>query len=130
MAKSDEKQTVKVTETLRAGWLAYLGIYGAAFERIQPRFEKLNASTGDIFSELVAKGEALEATAQETIEDVRVRAEETYGTRMTKIRSLFPVAGNDNTDVAELQAEIEALNKQVTSLKRKVTSIDKAVKAA
>ena len=128
MAKA--KPTEKVTDALRNGWLAYLGIYGAAFERLQPQLEKLGINTETMFEELVAKGEVVESGAQERMEDARSKAHKLYEQRVSKLRGAMAKTGNDNAEVSELQEEIESLNKQIASLKRKVTSIDKAVKAA
>ncbi|WP_306249641.1 hypothetical protein [Parvularcula sp. IMCC14364] len=130
MAKAETKQTPKVVEMARNGWLAYIGMYGAAFERLQPRLEKLNLNTGDVWNELVAKGEAMEDAAQERIQEVRERAEDRYGDQIERVRELMPKAGKDSSEVEVLHDEIAELNKQITSLKRKVTSLDKAVKAA
>jgi polyhydroxyalkanoate synthesis regulator phasin len=115
----------KASETLRKGWLAYLGVYGAAFERLQPRLEEANEKTAGLVDMLITKGETVEATAQETIEDIRSRATETYGTGMDRVRKMIPnmpVVGNDNARVAELEEEIAALNKKVTSLTKKVAT--------
>lgn len=119
-------QTAKTREILRKGFLAYIGLYGAAFERLKPRLDEVNEKTTDVFGDLVNKGEELEATAQETIQSVRSRATETYAPRIEKVRNVLPKFGskssNDNTRVAELESEIEALSKKVTSLSKKVSA--------
>ena len=125
-----ETQTAKTREILRKGFLAYIGIYGAAFERLKPRLDEVNEKTTDLFGELVNKGEELEATAQETLEGVRSRANEAYGPRIEKVRNVLPKfnvkSSNDNTRVTELENEIEALNKKMASLTKKVSAQTRA----
>lgn len=118
MSKAQEKQIVNPVEVVRNGWLAYLGLYGAAYERVKPRFENLGDKTADLFGELVEKGETIEATAQGRFFEVRERANGLYGNRFEKVRDLMPKFAGDHR-VEELEDEIEALNKKIATLSKK-----------
>ena len=113
MAKKTETQATTPAEVLRKGWLAYLGIYGAAFERVKP----LTGKYADVFEGLIEKGEAVEKNAQEVAETVRERATDFYGEGFSRVRNFVPSVARKNR-VEELEAEIEALNKKVASLSK------------
>ncbi|GJL95119.1 MAG: hypothetical protein DHS20C05_15240 [Hyphococcus sp.] len=113
----DQNETLEITpkEVLRKGWLAYLGLYGAAYERVKPYTAKANSTLED----LIAKGETVETNAQEVVGDVRERANSFYGKRASKVRSFMPSFMNRNDRVEELEVEIAALNKKVAALTKK-----------
>ncbi len=121
MAKTTQTtETIETTQltpadALRNGWLAYLGLYGAAYERVKPLTEK----TAGIFEELIVKGEKVEANAQDAAEDVRTRANSFYGDNFAGIRKFFPEFVAKSSRVDDLEAEIEALNKKVAALTKK-----------
>ena len=121
MAKAQEKQIVNPVEVIRNGWLAYIGLYGTAYERVKPRFENLGEKTADLFGELVEKGETIEATAQDHFADARERATGIYGNSFEKVRDFMPkMASNDR--VQELEDEIDALNKKIATLSKKTAA--------
>ncbi len=124
MAKKTETIQLTPREAIRKGWLAYLGVYGAAYERAN---EILTGKGADMFEDFVAKGEKVETQAQDAIADMRERAQNVYGDRFDGIRNLFPSARKGR--VEELEAEIEALNKKVAALSKKKTA-KRARKAA
>jgi len=130
MAKAQEKQIVKPVEVIRNGWLAYLGLYGAAYERVKPRFENLGDKTADFFGELVEKGETIEATAQDHLADARERATDAYDNGFTKVRNIMPKIVPANDRVEELEAEIEVLNKKIATLGKKTATKKTARKTA
>ena len=121
MAKKTEttegNETTQLTpaEALRNGWLAYLGLYGAAYERVKPLTEK----TAGIVEDLIAKGEKVEANAQDVAEDVRARTNGVYGENFARVRKYFPSFVTKADRVDELEAEVEALNKKVAALTKK-----------
>lgn len=132
MAKTNETTQLKAAEALRNGWLAYLGLYGAAYERVKPLTEKY----ADVFGDLIAKGETIEAGAQERVETVRTRAQGIYAERLEdrieKVRGFmpkFPVPAR-KARIEELEAEIEALNKKVAALTKKPATKKATKKAA
>lgn len=129
MAKTTKKTSPETTETpvkrataaMRKGTLAYLGLYGAAYEAAQTRFTKVRETSGDTFEDFAKKGEVLETKAQDLFKDAQEKMSETYGKNTKKIRSMLPKAANDR--VEKLEGEIKALNK-------KIVSMTKASKAA
>ena len=62
-AKKVEKETVKSVALLRKGALAYIGLYGAAYERAKFRFEQVRGGADGLFERLVVKGEEIEGKA-------------------------------------------------------------------
>lgn len=115
MAKKTETAKITPAEAVRKGWLAYLGLYGAAFERVKPMTEKY----ADVFETLVAKGANVEANAQEVAETVRERATGIYGENVERFRKFVPSVVARKSRVEELEAEVEALNKKVEALTKK-----------
>lgn len=108
----------KAAETIRQGWLAYLGAYGLAYERAKPAIEALTRKYAELFGDLVVKGEEIEATAKEQIVDARDRAKGFYGAGVEKFRAFIPVRGAANDRVKELEAEVEALTKKLDAAKK------------
>lgn len=117
MAKKTETETLSPAEMVRKGWLAYLGLYGAAYERVKPMTEKYT----DVLEELIAKGETVETNAKEVAETARERATGFYGEGLSRVRGIVPNVARKNR-VEELEAEIEALNKKVATLSKKTTT--------
>ena len=111
MAKTTKttKRTLKTPAALRKGLRAYVGMYGAAYERALPVFEKITKN----YDEFATKGEKLETVATSYAKELRTKAKSRLETRTAKIRSLFPKAANDR--VAELEAEIAELNKKLAT---------------
>ena len=127
------RTTTKTTEALRKGFRAYVGMYGAAYERALPVFEKAVKS----YDEYAVKGEKLETVAtvyaKDTTASVRTFAQKRYAMRSAQLRSFMPGAANDQ--VAELEATITKLNKKIAKFSKitatKVTNtVEKTVKAA
>ena len=128
MAKKTET-ALTPREAIRKGWLAYLGVYGAAYDRAEAI---LTGKGAEIFEEFVEKGEAVENRAQDAFADVRERAHEMYGDRLNfdRFRRFFPQNKASKGRVEELEAEVAALNKKLTALTKKKTAKRSAKKAA
>jgi len=126
------EETVETTESriatarklARKGALAYVGIYGLAYERAQLRFGQLKTSTDGLFDNLVERGEDLEAKATETFKGTRVAVTERFEEGTEKVKSFLPASANDR--VEELQSEIEALNKKIVALGKKAKTTAKS----
>ncbi len=123
------KTTAKTTEALRKGFRAYVGMYGAAYERALPVFQKAVKN----FDEYATKGEKLETVASGIAKDARAFAAKRYAVRAAQLRSVLPGAANDR--VVELETEIQNLNKKIAKFSKssatKVTkTVEKTVKAA
>jgi len=130
VTKKAEK-AVEVTETritrartfARKGALAYVGLYGAAYERAQKRWGQLKTSTDGLFDQLVERGEDIEAKAGETFKGTRAVVTERFEESTEKVKSFLPASANDR--VEELQGEIEALNKKIVALGKKAKAAGK-----
>ncbi len=126
MAKKTET-ALTPRDAVRKGWLAYLGVYGAAYERAEAI---LTGKGAEIFEEFVEKGEEVETRAQDAFADVRERANEMYGDRFDGLRRFFPQNKASNGRVEELEAEVAALNKKIATLTKKKASKRSTKKAA
>ena len=140
MAKTTKKTEAKAAKTsvIRKGALAYLGLYGVAYERAVMRAEqvkdlyaaKVKGSTEGLFTDLVARGEKVEElalkTAKDTATTARERAVETFETTTQKVKAAVPFGANDR--VEELEAEVTALNKKITALSKKAKPAKKTTK--
>ncbi len=128
MAKKTET-ALTPRDAIRKGWLAHLGVYGAAYERAEAI---LTGKGAEIFDEFVEKGEKVETRAQDAFADVRERTNEMYGDRFTfeGLRRFFPTAKGNQGRIDELEAEVAALNKKLTALTKKKASKRATKKAA
>jgi len=115
--KKMQKETVKATALLRKGTLAYIGLYGAAYERAKFRVEQVRGATDGLFDTLIVKGEEIEGKATEIAKGAQVKATETFTATTSKVRGVLPTASNDR--VAELEAEITKLNKKISAMAKK-----------
>ncbi len=120
-------KAVETTETrisqaraiARKGALAYVGLYGAAFERAQKRWGQVKTSTDGLFDQLVERGEDLEAKAGVVFKATQEKVSERFEDRAEQLKSVLPASANDR--VEELEAEIKALNKKIVALGKKAS---------
>ena len=119
-----EVKTNTAVNTLRKGALAYVGLYGAAYEAAKTRFETARNATDGLFDSLVEKGENIEAAAVVIAKGAQVKATETFTTSTDKVRAVLPTASNDR--VEELESEIAKLNKKIAAMAKKKTAVKKA----
>lgn len=115
-----ETQGLKITQIARKGALAYVGLHVAAYDRVKPAFTGLSTKTDGLFNELVEKGEGIEAQAQSVAAVAASKVVTTFGKVRASIPAMPKMAANDR--VAELEAELEALNKKVATMAKKKTS--------
>jgi len=111
MAKT-AKTTFKTTDALRKGFRAYVGMYGAAYERVMPVYNKAVKN----YDDYAARGEKLETFAGTFAKDARTFATKRFEKRTAQLRSFLPGAANDR--VQELETEISKLNKKIISLSK------------
>lgn len=130
-AKTTKKTTAKTAEVsnIRKGALAYVGLYGLAYERAQMRADQLKTASGQLFETLVKKGEVLETKGLELTKDTRAKATDMVETSVETVKNVVPFGGRDNR-VEELEGEVAALNKKIAALSKKATATRKAVKTA
>ena len=74
------KTTFKTTETLRKGLRAYVGMYGAAYERALPVYQKAVKS----YDDYAVRGEKLETAATVYAKDTTKTVREFAATRYTQ----------------------------------------------
>lgn len=131
-AKTTKKTTKKTAKkvdvsNLRKASLAYVGLYGLAYERAQFRAEQLKNASGDLFETLVKKGEKLESQGLELTKDTRAKATNLVENGMDTVKNVVPFGGRDNR-VEELESEVAALNKKIAALSKKAATPRKTVK--
>ena len=119
-----EVKTNTAVNTLRKGALAYVGLYGAAYEAAKTRFETARNATDGLFDSLVEKGESIETAAVVLAKGAQLKATETFTTSTEKVRGVLPTASNDR--VEELESEITKLNKKIAAMAKKKSSTKKA----
>lgn len=124
VAAKTEKNAVKATALLRKGVLAYVGMYGAAYERAQLRFTQARKATDGLFETFVEKGEEIETQANEYFKGTQSAVVKTYEENAKKVRAILPASANDR--VEELEAEIAALNKKIVAVAKKARPAAKA----
>lgn len=122
--ETTESRIATARKLARKGALAYVGVYGLAYERAQLRFGQLKSSTDGLFDQLVERGEDLEAKATETFKGTRTAVTERFEDGTEKVKSFLPISANDR--VEELQTEIEALNKKIVALGKKAKTTAKS----
>ncbi len=142
MAKAKSKKTAtpfSATKLVRDAWLAGLGSYVKAYEvakdsiedakdraetlkgrvaGLKDRAQDLTSRRDELVKELIGKGEEIETLAEKNIADARTNVVKFAEPRIEKIRSLIPAAGKGDR-VAELEAEVEKLNKKIATLTKK-----------
>ena len=112
-----ETKTNTSVEALRKGALAYVGLYGAAYEAAKTRFETVRGAADGLFDSLVEKGEGIETAAVTFAKGAQIKAADTFTTSTEKVRAVLPIASNDR--VEELEAEITKLNKKIAAMAKK-----------
>ncbi|GHA99952.1 hypothetical protein GCM10009069_23460 [Algimonas arctica] len=130
-AKTTKKTTAKKAEVsnIRKGALAYVGLYGLAYERAQMRADQLKTASGELFNTLVKKGAVLETKGLELTKDTRAKATDMVETSVETVKNVVPFGGRDNR-VEELEAEVASLNKKISALSKKATTTRKMAKTA
>lgn len=127
-----ETNSAKAKTALRKGTLAYLGLYGFAYERAVKRAEQVKglytSATDGLFQDLVARGENVETLVVSTAKTTQKRAVETFETTTDKVKSALPTTlpFGANDRVEELEAEVKALNKKISALSKKASAPRKA----
>ena len=124
--KTTKKVEAKTESIVRKGALAYVGLYGLAYERAQFRADQLKNASGELFENLVKKGEKLEEQGLSLTKDVRGKATDFYNDGLSSVKNVVPFGKKDR--VEDLESEIEALNKKIAALSKKASTPAKAVK--
>lgn len=128
--KAEEKVeniTEKASVVARRSALAYVGLYGLAYDRAKMRADQLAVKSGELFENLVKKGEKLEEQGLEMTKDARAKATEFYADGFATVKNVVPF-GKREDRVEDLEAEVTALNKKIAALSKKAAAPRKAAK--
>lgn len=125
-AKKTSKKNVEVSN-LRKASLAYVGLYGLAYERAQFRADQLKTASGELFETLVEKGAKLQEQGLELTKDARSKATDIVEDSVETVKNVVPFGGRDNR-VEELESEVAALNKKIAALSKKASTPRKTTK--
>lgn len=127
------KQTAANAEEIaRNIWLAGIGAYGKGVEEVKGRFDTLSTDSNNLFAELVAKGEVIEAQGKAKVEEVKasVTAKTDLDARVETVRTKLGLNKTDaDAKIEELNAKIDALTAAVAKLNAKPASKPAAKKA-
>ena len=135
--KPVDLQTVR--PKLRRGALAYLGLYGLAYDRFQMRREQVKTIRADLFADLTEKGETTVKQAEVLLKNAQKGAWKNYADATEKLTEALPVKVKSRVEVLEdeltsLQETLERLTKTAASeakkAKKKTTAKAKTAKAA
>ena len=123
--KIEVKPVANAAALLRKGTRAYIGLYGAAFQRAQMRFEQVKGATDGLFTDLVERGTEIENRAVDMAKLAKTKSSDGISAATDKVADFVPVAANNR--VAELELEVAQLNAKISKL---VKSAKKAAKPA
>ena len=70
-----ENSTEKLGDMVKDLYLANLGVYGKLYETLEDKVEEYNDKRGDLFKELVKRGEKVHKTAEKRLKDAQQDAE-------------------------------------------------------
>ena len=70
-----ETNTEKLSDVAKDLYLANLGMYDKIYETLEEKVEEISDKRGDLFKELVKRGEQVHKTAEKRIKDVQKDAE-------------------------------------------------------
>ena len=101
-------------DVARKIWLAGLGAYGKSADSLQGQYEKVNADSNRVFTELVAKGEALESEAK-----TKIKEKTAVDQRVADVRKKLGLDKTEQTD------KIETLSKKIDDLTELVAKLAK-----
>jgi len=121
-----DNQSHIASNILRRAVLAYLGMYGVAYDEAQSRVKAFRENRKDWFDRLVEKGEEMEVQASELMEDAQARVEE----NTAKLREALSLDSN----VVELKVKTKKPAAKKTTAKKttakKITAKKTVVKKA
>ena len=124
--KKTTKPALNAAALLRKGTRAYIGLYGAAFQRIQMRLEQGKGATDGLFAELVSRGTEIEKRAANIAVVAQTKTMERLSIVTDKAANFIPVAANNR--VAELELEVAQLNAQIEDLAKRAKKSKAKVK--
>ncbi len=125
---SDTTQTnsKQARSTIHRSALAYLGLYGLAYDRFVMRAEQARVMTDDLFNFLALRGEETTKKAERLIKQGQIQAYESYGKGTAKLEQILPMPSKLKAKrlekiVAALEAQVERMENAVTPYQTKET---------
>lgn len=100
MTEQTEEQGFNSREALRKGFLAYVGLYGTAYDRAR---KFVDGKGSAIFKDFIKKGEEVEDLLQGKFAELRERAEEKYAEQKDGIEKFFSRVSNDDASDAKVR---------------------------
>jgi len=121
--ESAESAILRARKLARRGTLAYVGMFGMAYDMAAKRVAKLSEGREELVSDLVKRGEKLETQAVVAAKDAGERATKFYAEGTEKVLDVVPAplkrAANDR--VEDLEAEVEKLSRKIKAMNAKAT---------
>lgn len=121
-ADAAEEAAHKTGSMIRRAALAYLGMYGVAYEEAQARLNSIRENSDEWFDRLVKKGEEIEAQAGELFED----AQSIVNENAAKVREAIRPSNVVDIKVKTTKPKAKPAAKKTTA--KKTTAMKKAVK--
>jgi hypothetical protein len=125
--KTEKKEinTEKLGDMAKDLYLANLGMYGKLYETLEDKVEEYNDKRGDLFKELVKRGEKVQKTAEKRLKDAQQDAEK-------RIKDLDVVKDMNLDDrIKELRENFRSVkDKLVPAAKNKKKAPAKKARAA
>ncbi len=113
---------------LRRSALAYVGLYGMAYDRAQLRRKQARALTETLFEDLSERGEATLTQAELMVKQARIGAWKNYASTADKVTEILPIPVKSKVEKLEDElAALEARFKRMTEVAKPAKS--KKVKA-
>jgi len=138
--KAETKPAVLKTRlrtNARRSALAYVGLYGLAYDRLQMRREQVKTLRATLFDDLTEKGETTVKQAEVLLKRAQKGAWTNYAGATEKLTEALPIKVKSRVDVledelTELQATFDRLSKSAAAeakkAKKKAAKTTKAVK--
>ena len=117
--EATESTLLKARKVARTGALAYVGMFGMAFDFASKRVSKLTEGREELMADLVKRGETLEGQALTAANDAKGRVTKLYTEGSEKVRDVVPGLKGDR--VEELEGEVEKLSKKIKALNAKTS---------
>ena len=122
-----ETVILRARKLARRGTLAYVGLFGMAFDAAAKRVGKLTEGREELVADLVKRGELLETRAVIAARDAGERVSKIYVEGAEKVRDIVPAplktAANDR--VEDLEAEVEKLSRKIKAMNAKAAKATK-----
>lgn len=118
---TETKTKDKPKSFLRRSALAYIGLYGMAYDRAQLRRKQARDLTEGLFEDLSERGETTFTQAELFIKQARIGAWKNYASTAEKVTEILPIP---------VKTKVEKLEAELASLEAKFDRMNKVAKPA